>query len=982
MTIVGRSQLDHPALGSAGGSALHASIQTLYTNIGDDIGARFDAFSSIANSAVTVIEHNFGIPFADLKINLYTGTHPALVRVADPVASGWTIAATVSFLKTKISVTAPASGGPHTFAVFTMQSRGSEKLADLDDINFSTVPIDGQFLIYDTATSKWLPAYLKYKSETATIVSNTVAPSTGTNIQRIIAGAADLQMISSPVAGKVYVLVNETGSSFLIKNDTGSTAANRFYTGTGADITLKNQAAITAIYNSGLSRWVLAGGSGGGGGLTTQIVSAGFTAVDANHYLVDNSSTAFTATLPAGGTGKVIRFSDTARNWSAKNLTITPATGEAIDGLAVNTSLICDKSGAFVQLMWTGTKWAVDTNDFTASISNGALSGREPLGKKNYIGNPNNATNWIVGGATVTVTTESTSANLPDQITQTTAIAITRVSGTTGYAAYRFEMDRSDYGKKFEIGFDQKSAFTTEGYQVQAFAGSVFGTYGTQLTVSTAALSALIGSFISTIDMPGSATPFIEFRIVATGSSGTAPFYANNVYFGPGVTTQGAAISDWVTFAPTISNGGTLSINTGYWRRNGSNMDIISYQKFTTAGAAGALRLSMPTGYTINTTILPADTTSIAGHGEYANTTSFVVCDIYPISTTQFNIITSGGTNDIQGNGLANNHQIGWKITVPVNEFSGSGTVNFLNSNLLSMNARTRYYRSAAYSYTSNATFVWDAVDSTTFQTNGNWVNTSGEITIPANGTYEINTAIQASALLSDASQLEIWVSRSGGAFAQERIIAREAGAGYKTEGSSYIYLLSGDKFRIQFGSNATVVNSQSNTYLEVVRLADVSASSPVGFGLAGTDGSSGLVKLPLSMIRVDTGNGHGATNTKIRRFTNSTTTGTAITYTDSAANGATFTVNEAGVYAIAYTDRHSSAAYFGISLNSASLTTSIASISTAERLVSATAPSDAANCSATVKLAAGDVIRPHTDGSLTSVTAMVQLVITQVSKY
>lgn len=263
MTIVGRSLIDHPALGTAGGSALHAAIETIYTNLGNDLSGRYFDESSVANSAVTTFTHNFGVQFADLKVLLYTGSHPNLTRVSDPVASGWTIAANGGNLKTQIDVTAPASGGPHTFALMVTHGRGAEKLKDLDDVDFAVAPVDGQLFTFDSGTTKWEPSYLRYTAEAAAIASNTITPTTGTTMQRITSGTGDIQMIAGPTAGKVYVLVNETGSDRTLKNDTGATAANRVYTGSGADLTLKNQASITLIYNSGLSRWIVAGGAGG-----------------------------------------------------------------------------------------------------------------------------------------------------------------------------------------------------------------------------------------------------------------------------------------------------------------------------------------------------------------------------------------------------------------------------------------------------------------------------------------------------------------------------------------------------------------------------------------------------------------------------------------------------------------------------------------------------------------------------------------------
>lgn len=121
MTVISRSKVDHPALGTAGGSALHTLINTIYTVVGDDDPGRYRAFASIANSTTSEVDHNFGVQFSDLTVLLYTGTHPALTRVTDPAGAGWTIAAQGGALKTKIDVTTPSSGGPHTFAVMVLQ---------------------------------------------------------------------------------------------------------------------------------------------------------------------------------------------------------------------------------------------------------------------------------------------------------------------------------------------------------------------------------------------------------------------------------------------------------------------------------------------------------------------------------------------------------------------------------------------------------------------------------------------------------------------------------------------------------------------------------------------------------------------------------------------------------------------------------------------------------------------------------------------
>lgn len=120
--------------------------------------------------------------------------------------------------------------------------------------------------------------------------------------------------------------------------------------------------------------------------------------------------------------------------------------------------------------------------------------------------------------------------------------------------------------------------------------------------------------------------------------------------------------------------------------------------------------------------------------------------------------------------------------------------------------------------------------------------------------------------------------------------------------------------------------------------------------------------------VTVNTGNGHGSTNTAIRRFTTTqSSAGTAITYADSATLGASFTINEPGIYEIYYVDSYTAATavQFGISLNSSQLSSGILFLDSSER-VGLTSKPDAADAPATLtrvlRLAAGDVIRPHTD--------------------
>jgi hypothetical protein len=152
-------------------------------------------------------------------------------------------------------------------------------------------------------------------------------------------------------------------------------------------------------------------------------------------------------------------------------------------------------------------------------------------------------------------------------------------------------------------------------------------------------------------------------------------------------------------------------------------------------------------------------------------------------------------------------------------------------------------------------------------------------------------------------------------------------------------------------------------------------------------DGTPTFLKVPLnaavqSMVRVNTSNGYGSTNTFIRRFTNVVTNqGSDITYADSATLGASFTINTNGVYAISYSDSFSATANLGISFNSSQLTTSILSINVADRLNSGTTlNTNPTAVSSTLYIPAGSVIRAHTDSTGGGTVALVQFTIVRAA--
>jgi hypothetical protein len=144
----------------------------------------------------------------------------------------------------------------------------------------------------------------------------------------------------------------------------------------------------------------------------------------------------------------------------------------------------------------------------------------------------------------------------------------------------------------------------------------------------------------------------------------------------------------------------------------------------------------------------------------------------------------------------------------------------------------------------------------------------------------------------------------------------------------------------------------------------------------------SGSSVFTRSMVRLNTANGYGSTNTKIRRFTNTVTNqGSDITYADSPTLGASFTINTSGLYSISYSDSFSNADNLGISINSTQLTSDINDIDVADRIISTNTSANnvTASVSVTTILASGDVVRAHASISSGTIVDRTVFIITRI---
>lgn len=218
----------------------------------------------------------------------------------------------------------------------------------------------------------------------------------GTDYVRV---AGDVVGPASATTNALAAFDGTTGK--LIKN--ASLTANNVLlgNGTGAPLTVAPGTSGNVLTSNGTT-WTSA--TVPAGGLTYLYRTTSYTASDKQGVLADTTGGAFTVTLPATpATGAQVVVADAGSFWGTNNLTVG-RNGSTIGGLAEN--LVCDITGASVQLVYDGTTWEVYaqiggnggnavtlagiqtlTNKTIAFASN-TLTGVAPLASPTFTGTP------------------------------------------------------------------------------------------------------------------------------------------------------------------------------------------------------------------------------------------------------------------------------------------------------------------------------------------------------------------------------------------------------------------------------------------------------------------------------------------------------------------------------------------------------------------------------------------------------------------
>lgn len=623
MTVVSRLELDHPPLGTTGGTALHAAIETLYTKIGDAISSRYFLVEDINDAASVDLDHNFNVNFSDLRFDLYlvnTVTGELTQKVTNsssPSLSDITVIAKSGDEETQLTLT-NNSGSQQDLVLILFHDPIYLSEGDVKDVDVVTaVPEDGQALVYEASSGKWKPGASGDSSFKLASIS------------------------SSNLTLKGGYLPLTDGREVATFEDAGGALS----TDHGNDITIN----LTNV-----------GGS---------------PANDTTYYLylvLDQLVGPVTLT----DNGRVV-YQVTVANEAIQFL-LSTTTPENIDRKAyrylggihtANTGNSYSGTGSF---FWTAG----------AKLSDHVF---EQQGEINLVDSPSDARGWSTTGSGPSVTTTKNASDLPLSPVVKTAIQLTKTGNAaeaTNYASpLTITMPEALKNTKLKVEIHPRpgTGYADNEWTVSVYAGA------TRIPLSTdsSGVTYIPNSnrkFTTYFESDGSSTYTLRFAKVA--GAGTGTLNLARVIVGPGIQPQGAASGGLIDFTPVFNNvtlgtGGSVS---GRYQRFGPVMHLEANLVLGTGGSiTGPVTLNIPDSKTALVQAIGSfqagvvsayDSSNVAGR----QTGSVIVSGGSP-TTMLFAYSGSGGGqwNTSVPFTWAVNDSISVKAFIPITDWAGSG---------------------------------------------------------------------------------------------------------------------------------------------------------------------------------------------------------------------------------------------------------------------------------------------------------------------
>lgn len=719
-----------------GGTALYNALTAMFTYASNNLSARYTGSVTLANSASTSVTHNFGLAtISEMEVLIFeSGAVVSKKKVANSAGTG--VEYIVTATNTNVLAIQNVSGGSKTFFAMVYCTR------------FLTSEITEVLSMVIQADS-------------ATTGANAVLPTVSRPIVRLTnASLTSIDTIPAGREGQPLKLINATGANVQINNDTGGTAANRVLTGTGAALVWRNDSALDLIYDSTSARWRIVGGTGGGG--ASQLITQSSHGFAVGDVLRHNGTSYVKAQANARDTADVAGMVASVLGTNTFTL-VGPSYVTGLSGLTAGAIhyLSAATAGALTTtapVAQGSVRKAVFFADSTTSgmfLNFPAEYPQEKTYEVNYLAPWFDASEPIGTVGSVTSSTGNRSSGNKDQwcARDSTTLTVSRTT-TALRGVYSclfdslgagvglfvetplFTLDAVDLGKPVSLSFDISGVVTLGDwdvvvvrydtsyvYQETIAIGQYTASSGTPASASIPAGTATFSSFFIS-----SSTASDRYALRFRRLSGNYDITVDSLRVGPKEILQGAAVTDWQSYTPTISNITTTAV-TGRWRRIGDSVELqIAYQKSGSGTGTTEIIHSLPTGLTIDTTkLMNASGAGVVGAAHVlSGGSTFSDLWVPVVGSGNLLIGESGTTNYLRETDLSTSSYVSIRATLPVVGWSSS----------VSMSNRT--LEEFAYN-----TGTWDAADTTNFGYGSLGVAMGGALTTQRNKRVRFQTPIQ-----------------------------------------------------------------------------------------------------------------------------------------------------------------------------------------------------------------------------------------------
>lgn len=511
---------------------------------------------------------------------------------------------------------------------------------------------------------------------------------------------------------------------------------------------------------------------------------------------------------------------------------------------------------------------------------------------KNYI--LNSGAEHIVTGATAYADAAGTSPVDGTGGSPNSTITRSTTSPLRGAASFLFTKSSgaSRQGEGFSIDFDIDSADQTRVMQISFDYKVASGTYvddemtlwiydRTNATVIqpagyTIKNASVAMKQIATFQTASNSTAYrLCFHVgVTTNSANTIQF--DDIFVGPQSVTNGAAVTDWVSYTPTGS-WSTNTTYTGLWRRVGDSAEIQFKIALAGAPTSAALTVNLPSGMTIDTAKLSSSANpTVLGHASISDTTvqyyesyigysSTTAVALYVMTRSSTYVEESTAVTQAVPMTFGNTDYIYGTYKVPI--------VGWSSNVQLSSDTDTREVSAHYATGTGTLAGSNNVVKYTTLvkDTHSGYSTSTGLYTVQVPGRYLVHGVIDTQQT-SGSSYLNAVIYKNGASFKYVSSIANGSVTSKHSEVMAVVDCVAGDTLAIYSNTNGTSPTFTSGTdvnWVDIFRLSGpsvIAASEKVAAIITG-DPASATSGNPIIVPTV-VYDSHGGYNASTGRYT------------------------------------------------------------------------------------------------------------------